>query len=148
MSERFRRASIVLGLGLLACAPGCGSDSHSKPPPPPESSKIRITIPTTDSRMSVSTDFVDLGGWASIDAWSYSYEIEPNVRWINVTSGALGEASEHVDWKWFLYTLYPANHTWSAHVPLVTGKNDIRVEAYYSTSGTVVGSDSIQVGWF
>ncbi len=133
---------------LVAGALGCGSHSGSKPPAPQESSKVRITTPTTDPGIRVYTDFIDLGGWASIDAWSYSYEVEPNVRWINVTSGAMGEASEHVDWEWFLFTPYPTNHVWSAHVPLVYGGNETRVEAYYSTSGTVIGSDSIQVGWF
>jgi hypothetical protein len=142
MQARLARPWVVAGLALLGLASRCVSESGSRSSP--ESSKIRISQPTTDPRTSVGSSSIDLAGWASIDAWKY-YEVEPKVRWIDVTSGMSGSAQEHVDWEWFFFTLYPRNHTWSATVPLVPGWNDIRVEAYYSTSGTVVGSDSIQV---
>jgi hypothetical protein len=132
---------LVLPLLLGPCA--C-DDSSGDSPEPVESSKVRITTPTTDSSISVATSLVVLGGPASIDAWSYAMEVEPNVRWLDTTTGAAGEASEHVEWLW-LFGWVPTDHTWEAQVPLVSGWNEIRVEAYYSTSGTAIGSDSIRV---
>jgi len=40
---------------------------------------------------------------------------------------------------------FVSTRTAPAPVPLVPGVNEVRVEAYYSTSGTTVGSDTIRV---
>lgn len=138
-------AAVGLALALGALVAGCPTSGSSSPHTDGQTgSKVRIDQPTTATSIVVHEDTIELGGTASIDAWSYAMEVEPNVRWINQTTGAAGEAYEHVDWSVFPL-FYPSNHTWSATVPLVPGPNDVLVEAYYATSGTVVGSDSIRV---
>lgn len=132
---------LALAAGLLV---GCGESSSSDSGGPPEDPKIQITAPTSASAITVHLAEIELSGRASIDAWSYAREVEPNVRWINTTSGSAGEAFESVEWLWF-FGYFPVNHVWSAPVPLVPGVNDLRIEAYYSTSGTTVGSDTIRV---
>lgn len=134
------RAELALsGLVLVAC-----QQDSSSPPLAPESSKVRITFPSTAATISVSQTSVQLAGWASIDAWSYAQEVEPNVRWYNATTSMQSEALEHVEWVW-LFGWFPTDHTWQADVPLASGWNEVRIEAYYSGSGTVIGSDSIRV---
>jgi hypothetical protein len=129
---------------LVASLSSCDDSSGSSPPP--ESNKIRITSPTTGSAITVSSGAIDLGGWAAIDAWSWDYRVEPCVHWVNATTGAADRAAEHVTWEW-LFGYYPVDHTWTATVPLAPGRNYLRVEAYYSDSGTVVGIDTIRVDW-
>ncbi len=133
-----------LGLAALGAFAAACYDSSSSSAALPEDPKVEINFPTTAPTFSVPQRTVELAGSASIDAWNYAREVEPNVRWYNQTTGAAGEASESCEWIWF-FGYIPTNHTWSANVPLSAGANEIRVEAYYSGSASVVGSDSIVV---
>lgn len=143
------RSAASPGLGclvllLVATFPSCDDSSGSSPPP--ESNKIRITDPTFEDQFTVSTSTIDLGGWAGIDGWSWDYDVEPHVRWINATTGETHPAFEYVQWE-YLFGYIPVDHTWTATVPLVPGYNYIRVEAWYTGSDTVVGTDAIRVLW-
>ncbi|HEX6883237.1 MAG TPA: hypothetical protein VF530_07630 [Planctomycetota bacterium] len=140
-----RRAA---ALALVGLAGACVEDSSSSTPaPPPEDPEIHIDSPA-GTVVHFGTSPIELAGEAAIDGWNSSLGlVEPNVRWVNVTTGASGEAAESVEWIWFLFGYYPTNHRWSAIVPLAPGANDLRVEAYYSTSGRTVGSDTLQVWW-
>jgi len=139
------RRAAALALVVLAWA--CDEDSSSSPVPPPEDPEIHIDQPA-GTVVHVGASPIELAGEAAIDAWNSSLGlVEPNVRWVNVTTGAAGEAAESVEWIWFLFGYYPTHHVWSAIVPLAPGVNEVRVEAYYSTSGRTVGSDTLQVWW-
>jgi hypothetical protein len=109
------------------------------------SSKVSITEPSASNQITVyGVTSIVLGGPAAIDAWSNDWRIEPQVRWFNTRTGDFGEAADTAEWIWF-FGYRPTNHTWSANVPLIGGPNVIRVEAYYTGSGTVVGQDVVTV---
>jgi hypothetical protein len=126
---------------ILSGCSGGGDDSPGEGVPR-EDPKIQITSPTAAPSWSAGEGFVQLSGWASIDAYNSS-DWAPKVRWSNQTTGVQGAASESVEWVWFFH-YYPTNHQWAARVPLAGGNNQIVVEAYYP-GGSVVGADTIVV---
>ncbi len=120
----------VLALLLLA---GCGGgSSHDHAPPPATAGGegwITRSAPTSTGTYFASEWTVTLEGEAFFDAWSYSGEVAPPVRWSNRQAGVSGTAADTVTWEQFLWTIYPARRVWHAVVPLVGGENEITVEA-------------------